>query len=129
MQTYKAPLRDMRFVLQEMYGTQELTEKLGFEDASEDLCDTILEEAAKVCRGGAAAAERQRRPRRLPLRERRRAHAEGLSAKPTTSFAKVVGPPSMPTRNTAARACPSRSPSRSRRCSARPIWRSASIPA
>ena len=48
MQTYKAPLRDMRFVLHEMYGTQELTSDLGFEDASEDLCDTILEEAAKV---------------------------------------------------------------------------------
>ncbi|MCX8254860.1 3-methylmercaptopropionyl-CoA dehydrogenase [Beijerinckiaceae bacterium RH AL1] len=48
MQTYKAPLRDMRFILQEMYGTQELTEKLGFEDASDDLCETILEEAAKL---------------------------------------------------------------------------------
>ncbi len=48
MQTYKAPLRDMRFVLQEMYGTEELTNELGFEDATADLCETILEEAAKV---------------------------------------------------------------------------------
>ncbi len=48
MQVYKAPLRDMRFVLQEMYGTQELAAELGFEDVSDELCDTILEEAAKV---------------------------------------------------------------------------------
>ena len=51
MQTYKAPLRDMRFVLHEMYGTEELTEKLGFEDVSEDLVDSILEEAAKMAEG------------------------------------------------------------------------------
>ena len=48
MQVYKAPLRDMRFVLQEMYGTRELAAELGFEDVSDELCDTILEEAAKV---------------------------------------------------------------------------------
>ena len=48
MQTYKAPLRDMRFVLHELYGTRELSETLGFEDVSEDLADTILEEAAKM---------------------------------------------------------------------------------
>ena len=48
MQTYKAPLRDMRFVLHEIYGTEELTKELGFEEANDELCDTILEEAAKV---------------------------------------------------------------------------------
>ena len=48
MQTYKAPLRDMRFVLHEMYGTDELAKELGFADVSEDLVDTILEEAGKV---------------------------------------------------------------------------------
>ena len=51
MQTYKAPVRDMRFVLHEMYGTEELADKLGFEDVSEDLVDTILEEAAKMAEG------------------------------------------------------------------------------
>ena len=51
MQTYKAPLRDMRFVLHELYGSAELSETLGFEDLSESLIDTILEEAAKITEG------------------------------------------------------------------------------
>ena len=51
MQTYKAPLRDMRFVLHEVMGSEELTASLGFEDASADLIDTVLEEAAKFVEG------------------------------------------------------------------------------
>ena len=51
MQTYKAPLRDMRFVLHELMGSEELTQELGFEDVSEDLIDTVLEEAAKFVEG------------------------------------------------------------------------------
>src|SRR5271165_15419 len=44
MQTYTAPLRDMRFVLHELHG--------GTQDNAEftpELLDTILEEAAKFC--------------------------------------------------------------------------------
>ena len=48
MQVYKAPLRDMRFLLNEVYGIGDLTSELGFEDVNEELVDAILEEAAKL---------------------------------------------------------------------------------
>src|SRR3984885_12839851 len=48
MQTYKAPLRDMRFVLHELHDSAALTQLRGFEDVSAELMDSILEEAAKV---------------------------------------------------------------------------------
>jgi alkylation response protein AidB-like acyl-CoA dehydrogenase len=48
MQTYKAPLRDMRFVLHELHDSAALTQLSGLEDVSPDLMDSILEEAAKL---------------------------------------------------------------------------------
>ena len=48
MQVYKAPLRDMRFVLGEMNSIGEFA-ALGYEDVNDELVDTILEEAAKFC--------------------------------------------------------------------------------
>ncbi|WP_334176401.1 acyl-CoA dehydrogenase C-terminal domain-containing protein, partial [Pseudoxanthobacter sp.] len=47
MQTYKAPLRDMRFVLNEVVGTAEYAALPGFEEATPDVVDAILEEAGK----------------------------------------------------------------------------------
>ena len=50
MATYQAPLRDMRFVLHELLGAErEFAALPGFEDATRDLIDPILEEAAKLC--------------------------------------------------------------------------------
>ena len=48
MQTYKAPLRDMRFVLHELNDSASLTSLRGMEDVSPELMDSILEEAAKL---------------------------------------------------------------------------------
>ena len=48
MQVYKAPIRDMRFVLGEMHDIGEYA-ALGYEDVNEELVDTVLEEAAKFC--------------------------------------------------------------------------------
>jgi alkylation response protein AidB-like acyl-CoA dehydrogenase len=48
MQIYKAPLRDMRFVLHELHDSAALTQLRGLQDVSPDLMDHILEEAAKV---------------------------------------------------------------------------------
>ena len=48
MQTYKAPLRDMRFVLHELHDSNALTKLRGLEEVSAELMDSILEEAAKV---------------------------------------------------------------------------------
>ncbi len=47
MQIYKAPLRDMRFVLHELHDSASLTQLPGLEDMTDDVLDTVLEEAAK----------------------------------------------------------------------------------
>lgn len=49
MQTYKAPLRDMHFVLNELLDVGELSKLPGFEDATPDVIDAMIEEGAKLC--------------------------------------------------------------------------------
>src|SRR5579875_75246 len=49
MQTYTAPLRDMRFVLHELIGYETLNRYPKFADATPDLVDSVLEEAGKLC--------------------------------------------------------------------------------
>jgi butyryl-CoA dehydrogenase len=49
MATYKAPLRDMRFVLYELHDGAALSSLPGLEDMTPELFDPVLEEAAKVC--------------------------------------------------------------------------------
>lgn len=48
MQSYKAPLDEIRFVLFDFLNVEQLQKLDGFEDASDDLIDAILEEAAKL---------------------------------------------------------------------------------
>jgi hypothetical protein len=47
MSTYVAPLKDMRFALQELAGLSALAKLPGCEEATPDTVDAILEEAAK----------------------------------------------------------------------------------
>ena len=49
MPTYKAPLRDMRFVLDELFDGERYRTLPGYGDVTPDLVDSILEESAKVC--------------------------------------------------------------------------------
>ena len=49
MATYKAPLREMRFVLHELLGVTELAKLPGYEEATPDVVDAVLEEGAKLC--------------------------------------------------------------------------------
>src|SRR5919204_731480 len=51
MSTYQAPLKDMKFVLHELAGVAEVAKLPGYEDASADTVDAILEEAAKFASG------------------------------------------------------------------------------
>ena len=51
MQTYKAPLRDMRFVLHELHDGASLSALPGLEDCTPELMDSVLEEAAKLAEG------------------------------------------------------------------------------
>ncbi|MFO1153883.1 MAG: acyl-CoA dehydrogenase [Rhodospirillales bacterium] len=48
MTTYAAPLRDMRFVMEELCGLQDIATLPGLGDATPDLVAAVLEEAAKV---------------------------------------------------------------------------------
>ena len=43
MPTYKAPLRDLRFVYQELFNAEDLQALPGFEEVSPDLVETIVE--------------------------------------------------------------------------------------
>jgi alkylation response protein AidB-like acyl-CoA dehydrogenase len=49
MQIYKAPLRDMRFLLHEMLDAEQLSKLPGYEEATADMIDAIIEEGAKFC--------------------------------------------------------------------------------
>jgi 3-(methylthio)propanoyl-CoA dehydrogenase len=51
MSEYNAPLRDMKFVLQELAGLEQVAQLPGCEEASTDLVDAILEEAGKFASG------------------------------------------------------------------------------
>jgi alkylation response protein AidB-like acyl-CoA dehydrogenase len=48
MQVYTAPLRDMRFVLHELFADDQFDAAAGFADFTPDLYDAVLEEAARM---------------------------------------------------------------------------------
>lgn len=48
MAVYKAPIRDMQFVLKELIGLEQLQKLPGGKDLSEDLVDAVMTEAAKL---------------------------------------------------------------------------------
>jgi alkylation response protein AidB-like acyl-CoA dehydrogenase len=49
MTTYKAPLRDYRFVLEELLGVEQLAKLPGYEEATPEIFGAVLEEAGKLC--------------------------------------------------------------------------------
>src|SRR5438105_965993 len=51
MSTYQAPLKDMKFVLNELAALSDVATLPGYEDATPDTVDAILEEAAKFASG------------------------------------------------------------------------------
>ena len=49
MPVYKAPLENMKFVLHDVLGASSLSELPGYEEASADLLNQIMESGAQVC--------------------------------------------------------------------------------
>ena len=49
MPTYKAPLDDVRFLLNEVLAVEELSQLPGYEEATPDLLLSVLEEGGKLC--------------------------------------------------------------------------------
>ena len=48
MTTYRAPIRDMQFVINELAGLESLTTLPGYEEVNSELAAAVLEEAAKI---------------------------------------------------------------------------------
>ena len=48
MPTYKAPIRDLQFVLHEVLKAEEHYQSIGAEEATTDMVDAILSEARKI---------------------------------------------------------------------------------
>ena len=51
MSDYIAPVKDMRFVMDEIVGLDAIAALPGYEEATPDMADAILEEAAKFASG------------------------------------------------------------------------------
>src|SRR5688572_12449614 len=49
MPTYRAPLGDIRFVLDEVLGVEQLSALPGYEEATPDVIHAVLEEGARLC--------------------------------------------------------------------------------
>jgi hypothetical protein len=58
MPAYAAPLRDMRFVMSELAGFEQVRELPGFEDISLELAHAVLDEAGKFASGVLAPLNR-----------------------------------------------------------------------
>ncbi|RPG00200.1 MAG: acyl-CoA dehydrogenase, partial [Rhodospirillaceae bacterium TMED63] len=50
MAEYAAPIRDMKFVIEELIGLDTVNSLPGYEEASSDVTTAILEEAGKLAR-------------------------------------------------------------------------------
>ena len=57
--TYTAPLADMRFALREVAGLSGVAALPGYEHATDDTIDAVLEEAAKLAGNGLAPLNRE----------------------------------------------------------------------
>ena len=104
MSTYRAPLRDMQFVLRELAGVEEIAKLPGYEDTT-DVLDAILEEASTFATGSARAAQPKRRPGRLHVERRRRHDAQGFQRSVPPVRARRAGSVCRCRRSTAAKVC------------------------
>ena len=107
MPTYQAPVKDTLFVLNEVLGFERYSNLPGFADASGDMLDAILGEAAKLAENVIQPTNRDRRPRRLRAqRGRLRHHAEKLQAGLRPVSRRRLDGLGRARPNMAARACP-----------------------
>ena len=92
MPTYTAPVRDTRFVLNNVLDIGRYSNLPGFANASPDLIEAILEEAGRSAAEVLAAPQPHRRRSRLQAQRRRLGHARlPASRTPTSNFARPAG--------------------------------------
>ena len=127
MPTYKAPVDDVLFLLNDVFHIERYGNLPGFADASPDVVEAVLGEAAKF-------SEEVLTPlNRVGDNEGCTRHADGSVTTPTgfkeayKQLSKAAGSASRCRPNSAGRACRRRSPWRSTNSSARPTWPSPCI--
>lgn len=116
MHSYKAPLRDMRFIWDELLGCpQTFTRLPGCEECTADIIDAILSEAARFCEEQLAPLYRSGDEEGCTLTPRGvrtpKGFADAYARYVEGGWAALSSPPS-----TVARACRRRSACSSRTC-------------
>ena len=106
MPDYKAPLRDISFVMNEVLESEKLYQTLpGYEEATDDLMNAIVEEGAKFAENVLSPLNQSGDEEGCPWSE------EGVKTprafpRPTSNMWKMAGRRWLLMWNTAARACP-----------------------
>jgi len=91
MPDYKAPRRDIQFLLHEVFNAEEHYKALrGDEDVNRDLIDAIVEEGAKFCENELAPLNRPATKKAVALKTASSLRPRA-SRKPTASTSKVAG--------------------------------------
>ncbi len=129
MPSYKAPVDDVMFLLSDVFHIDRYNNLPGFADATPDLIEAVLAEAAKFCRGGAHPAQPRRRQGRLPPPRRRLGHdADRIQGRLSEAHRRRLDRTVRRPPNSAARACRWCWRRPSTNFSARRIWRSRMYP-
>src|SRR5680860_507325 len=87
---YEAPLRDIKFVLEELIGVDQLAELPGYEEATPDQIEFMLGEAANICETLLFPLNRSVMKRVAPWKTGRCARRRG-SRKPIRPSLRPVG--------------------------------------
>ena len=106
MPSYKAPVDDALFLLNDVFHLDRYGNLPGFADASPDIVEAVLREAGKFSEEVLAAAQPRRRHGRLhPPGRRQRDHADRLQGRLPADGRRAAGSASRRRPNSAARAC------------------------
>ena len=108
MTTYKAPLRDYRFVLEELLEVGELAKLPGYEDATPEIFAAVLEEGGKLCEEVLFPLNRSGDEEGCTYENGAVRTPKGFAEAGTTPSARAVGPRSTPIPPMVARACRTR---------------------
>ena len=106
--TYRAPVAEMRFLLEHVLGAGRLAETERFAEATPETVEAILGEAARLAEDVLAPLRRAGDLDGGAAGERRGADDARASPRPTGRSPRAAGSGSPPTRSTAAWGCRSR---------------------